>query len=137
MKKTGLSFCLLLLSSLLFSSGCTTTGPELTAGEIYAKAIIGYWVEGDSPYAVADFLEGGQYRGWLYKDRTKAETLVEMAGKWWIKDGQLFNELTDIYPPVPGFEIGDIVIDQIVSISDNEMVLIDQDGRRYSNYREK
>ena len=136
MKKFGI--ILVIFISLIFGSCSTqTTIKPVSEDTKYSKSILGYWTEGESPFAVIAFLEGGINKGWIYEDRTKTNLIVEMEGKWWIKKKQLFNELLKINPPFPGLNIGDIMVDQIVEISKDEMILIDEEGQKYSNFRVK
>ncbi len=58
-----------------------------------------------------------------------------MEGKWWIENGRLFNELTEMNPPLPNFDIEEISIDQIVEIKEKEMILIDERGMQYKKLR--
>ena len=92
---------------------------------------------GDSPYGIAAFFENGIYKAWGYESNKKENLFMEIKGKWWIKDGKLYNELTELIPPHPKFKPGKIVIDQIVEIKDNEMILIDPRGKKYKKTREK
>ena len=137
MKKVLSILIILLVTTSCTSSKVSLKSDSLSSDEINSQKILGHWGEGDSPYGISAFQKGGVYKAWMYKSSKKEKLIIEMEAKWWIKDGQLYNELTEIYPPLPGFEIGRIVIDQIVDISENEMTLIDEEGQKYKNIRLK
>jgi hypothetical protein len=129
---------LFFLTGLLFFS-CTLTNStprysETTSkDELFRKKIIGKWAEGESPYGIASFEDGGIYNAWLYEDSTKKRLLHSIKGKWWIEKGKLYNEANEITPPIPDLKTGGVVTDEIVDISDDLMTLIDKAGLRYTN----
>jgi hypoxanthine phosphoribosyltransferase len=104
--------------------------------DLFKKRIIGKWSEGDSPYAISSFEEGGIFKAWIYEDSKKEKPLYSMKGKWWIEKGKLYNENFEITPSMPAhLKPGIIVVDTIIDITETVMILINGDGQQYSKTR--
>ena len=100
--------------------------------EALQKQIIGKWAEGESPYGIAAFEEGGVYRAWIYESPRKASLIGMAKGKWWIKDGKLYNMVHETTPPLPPANPEEVIVDRIIDISDTTLTLIDKDGLQYT-----
>ncbi len=102
----------------------------------YSKKIVGSWSETIEPYGVSTFHEGGEYSALIYDSVRKNKLICEAKGKWWIKEGKLYNEVSSIEPPIMPIP-AEPSIDIIKEISDSAMLLIDQEGKSYFKYRVK
>lgn len=124
------------VSNVCFSSKVdnNTDNRDATKDQLYRKNIIGKWAEGDSPYGIASFEEGGIYKAWLYDSPKKEKLILSMVGNWWIDDGHLYTTLNEMNPQIEELmkEFMDkTVVDIIVDITSNEMLLIDEEGKQY------
>jgi len=130
-------FSIFIVLGLIFASYGLSSAPKdvgnVSMDEIFKKKIVGKWAEGESPYGMSSFEEGGNYRAWIYENSKKEKLLYSMEGKWWIEKGKLYNSVSEITPPITGLKAGDIVVDKIVAISDTVMTLIDEEGQQYSS----
>ena len=144
-KMRGLTMKILLSIFMIFgaffvssASGSTPKDADpVSMDDIFRKSIIGKWSEGEMPYGISSFEEGGIYRAWLYEDAKREKLLHSMTGTWWIEKDKLYNAVSEITPPIPGLKTGDVVIDRIVNISEDVMTLIDETGLQYTNKRIK
>ncbi len=131
MKRILLIFAILFLA--LITTGLKSNQNEST-DDTYRKKIIGSWSEGDSPYSIATFEAGGRYHGNMWESPAKKKLLLTLEGKWWIENGRLYNTLSKATPPL--IPVTDKpVIDIIISISETQMILIDEDGLKYEKLR--
>jgi hypothetical protein len=135
--KTILSVSIAL--SLLFvsptSSSTSRDVGNVSMDEVYKKRIVGKWSEGEAPYGIGIYEEGGTYKAWIYETAKKDKLLHSLKGRWWIEKGRLYNTLDEISPAFPPLSVGDVTTDIIVDMTDDLMTLIDDDGRRYTNRR--
>ena len=123
---------ILLFVSLVFVYGCSKS--ELGDDKTYSKSVLGSWSEGETPYSIAIFKEGGVYEGEVYKSPDKKEVIFTVKGKWWVTEGRLYNEVHKFTPAtVPVTD--KVYIDTIVSITKDTMTLIDEKGVEYSKKR--
>ena len=117
-------FCLALLSTGLKSY--ENSSPD----DLYRDRIIGSWAKCEHPYSVATFEIGGKYTCTMWKTPQKREIILTEGGRWWIKNGRLYNTIHKMDPPlIP--KMDKPIVDIIVSISGTEMTLIDEAGKRY------
>lgn len=126
---------------VLFASPALSATHEdmknITKDQKFNKMIVGKWAEDGEVYGIAYFEEGGNYEAWLYENSKKEKLLHTIKGKWWIKDGTLYNSVSEISPPVPGLNSSEIVIDKIVEINEDSMTLIDDEFNQYTKIKIK
>lgn len=136
-----LIFTLFIVLSFLFVSYASGFTPKdvgnISTDEIFKKNIVGKWSEGEVPYGISSFEEGGIYMAWMYENATKEKLLHTIQGKWWIEKGKLYNTVSEIAPPIPGLNTDDVSIDRIVDITDDVMTLIDNKGLQYTKKKIK
>ena len=125
---------ILLVLLFLFSNTIITAGDN--KDDVYQRKIIGSWSEGESPYGISTFKSGGVYEAEGFESPQKKQRLFKAEGKWWIKDGKLYNTVHKVEPPIIPTN-GKVYIDIIVDITDDTMTLIDDEGRQYTNTRVK
>ncbi len=103
---------------------------------IFKTKIIGPWSEGGLNFGISIFKEGGLYEALVYETPKQLKLIFKMEGKWWIKNGLLYNTVHKIIPPIyPVIE--EPSIDVIVEITDDIMILIDEAGKKYYKNRVK
>ena len=125
-------FCLCLFQNLSLCSEVNSTD------EKYSENIIGSWTEGFqvSPYGISTFGQGGRYEAKIFDNNLKTKLIVSVKGKWWIKDGKLYNVIDSAVPP--DFPLKkEPYIDVIADFSNDVLTLIDEDGKKYFKYRVK
>ena len=124
----------ILIGGLLFSSCAAKQSLNNNNDDIYNNDILGSWIEGDDPYGISTFKEGGIYYCEIWKSPKKEKLIATAEGKWWIANGRLYNTVHKVDPPI--FPPTDKpIIDIIVNISDNEMTLIDSRKKKYKKTR--
>lgn len=132
---------LLLVASLVFVSYAFSSPPrdidKISLDQAYNKTIIGQWSQGESPYGISSFEEGGLYQGWIYENSKKERLLYFMKGKWWIEKGKLYNTLNEISPPLPGLSMEVPSIDKIVEITEDTMTFIDEGFTQHTKHKIK
>ena len=107
---------------------------RISPDDIFRDGIIGSWAECELPYSVVTFAANGKYSSKMWKTPQKKEIILAVWGKWWIKNGRLYNMIHKINPPlIP--RMNKPVVDIIVSVSSTKMILIDETGRRYEKWR--
>jgi hypothetical protein len=133
------SICIAVFISFVSNAFCSSSRDvsKISKDQTYSKAIIGKWGEGESPYSIAYFEDGGVYQAWLYQSPKQEKLLHVIKGKWWIEDGKLFNSSIEIIPPFPGINPGDTAIDRIVAITEDTMILIDEEFNQYTQVKIK
>ncbi len=121
----------LFLSSSVIAAE-STKDDDLT---LQAK-IIGSWAEGPSPYGISTFKKDGVYEAKMWPTAERQKLIVSAEGKWWIKDGKLYNTVHKVEPPIfPATQ--EPIVDVIVDISDQLLTLIDSEGKKYTKARVK
>ena len=130
-----LAFALLLTTSYLAFAEEQASPKSKDA--IFEKMIVGDWAEGESPYGITSTMPDGTYKAYVYENSTKQELLYSAEGKWWIKDGRLYEKLDQITPPLPPLKPGDVIVDVIVDITESTATYIDDEGKQYTNTRIK
>lgn len=129
---------ILLVTLFVASMGSPTSVSSSEAeslDDVYKEKIIGYWAEGTKPYGIAAFLPNGVYEARGYTSEKKEKLVVEIRGKWWVENNKLFNQVTELRPPNPKLKPGRIIVDDIVSITESELTLIDSRGKKYTKTR--
>lgn len=115
-----------------------STHPHHQRDEFFREKIIGEWTEGTNPYGIAAFRQGGIYEAWIWVTPQKMNLLVSMKGKWWIEKGRLYNTVSELELNIDiDIDMDEVVIDEIVDITDETMTLIDDEGVRYTKTRLK
>lgn len=127
---------LIFIVGLAFISIGAKSFEKFDSDEQFRNKIVGSWAEGDNPYTIATFENGGNYYGKAWKTPEKNELILCAEGKWWIENGRLYNTVHKIEPPlIPPTEKP--IVDIIVNISDDVMTLIDDKGQQYKKTKVK
>jgi len=93
--------------------------------------IVGSWAEGSAPYGISTFNADGTYEAKMWETAERLKLIVSAYGKWWIKEGKLYNTVHKVEPPIfPAAQ--EPIVDVIVSISAESITLIDARGKQYT-----
>ena len=111
---------------------CTSRSPmRENSDDLFRSKIVGSWAEGENPYSIATFENGGRYYGRMWESPQKKNLILVAEGRWWIENGRLYNTVHEFKPHlIPS--IDNPIVDIIVSISANVMILIDDRGKQYT-----
>ena len=133
MKRT---FIAVFIFGLIITSCSSKSLMHQNSDALFRSKIVGSWSEGESPYSIATFENNGEYLARICEIAEKLKPILVIEGKWWIENGRLYNTSHKVEPPL--FPPSDIPsIDVIVSISDAEMKLIDEQGKQYTKNKIK
>lgn len=112
--------------------GISSSSSAIQSNEELNKNIEGTWVEESAPNSgSAIFYKDGRYEA---RFKSNSKVVVIAKGKWWIKDGKLYNTIFSVEPPIIPIQ-KEPYIDIIVDISRDVMTLIDDNGLKYRKLR--
>lgn len=137
MRKIVIIFAILVLIAFHAFGSTPEDINSISKDQTYNKMIVGKWAEVGELYGIASFKEDGVYEAWMYDAPKKERLLHTIKGTWWIKDRKLYNSVTEITPPVPGFNSSQVVVDRIVEITEDSMTLIDDELNQYTKTKIK
>jgi hypothetical protein len=137
MKKVSVIVLCLAVLFVSFTAAVPSYSQDGQPDEILRRRIVGKWGEGDAPYGVVGFEEGGVYRRWVYESPKRAILIGQAKGTWWIKDRSLYNTVYETSPNLPPTDPDEVFTDRIFDISDTTLTLIDRNGSKYTRDRVK
>lgn len=100
---------------------------------LLSTLLIGRWEEGSAPYGVVTFSIDGQYQAEMYATKQQEKLLLELSGTWQVQNSELRSILAKSNSAKA--PVGESFVDEIVQINQSELVLIGENGERYSKFR--
>lgn len=118
----------------------TNVPHQLSHGKSYSEKILGDWISRDNQtYAEVTYSENNTSRIVWYEDDSKQHLIFNIEFEWQIKDKTLTTKLTKVIyqdQSMVGLDIGQIKQYEIITLTDSNVVIRDENGTQFSMQRE-
>lgn len=136
------NYIILFAISILVScaTNIKTNAPsQLFDGKSYSERVVGNWISKDNgTYTEIIYSMNNTSRIVWFEDDSKQHIIFDIEFEWQIEDKTLTNKLTKVLyqdQSMTGLDIGQIKIYEIVTLTDSDFVIRDENGTKYSMQR--